>query len=393
MEMTRELQGFRPSITVGPGSAPGIEPYTFPLWWGFRTAVHPRCSSKPEPLVYRCGIEKDRFRLLLRIFCHGRPMIVGSPENQHPESTSPLQRLYRPIPFVVGGALLGLLVWDLPGLAIGVLAGAGMSFVIGPFLKQIRAGGIPREERLDLIRSVLEEHPDAVRSAFPARDDEERFRAVGKALETLARRAASVAPGPGSVWDAVNVQRAAAELMEEQPTDELREFYRVLALRIDMDWYGADLHRPVSYLPEMSAPVEEAQYEAVEYERWQSPDGRENHVVTAPGASGGRLVVRCSGQPPRVGLELWVDDDVPEGSTLVEWSFDGRETREAEWSVGLANALTLDDPSQARSFVSEAVDAEAVSITIHGAGGAPSQLSLSLHGLAEGVQRTPCFGS
>lgn len=318
-------------------------------------------------------------------------MPAGIPEISDPTSVRPRRWFYRPGLLVGGAAFVGLLVGEGQGFLVGVAVGLAVSLVAGPLVKQVRAGLIPREDRVDLISRVLEEHPEAVRSAFPDAGRRQRFRAVGKALETIARRAASVAPDPSSVWDAGIVQRVAGELMEEQPTDAMRELYRVLALRIDMDWYGPDLHRPVSYLPEMYEPVEEELFGDIKYERWEAPSGRENHVLTATG-DGATLQLRCSGRPPGAELELYVDDDLPEQSALVRWSFDEGQGREAEWDVGLGKCVTSDDSSVLRSFVEEAVRSEEVTIAVDGAeAGVVNRYELGVRGIGEGLQRTPCF--
>lgn len=318
-------------------------------------------------------------------------MPAGIPEISDPTSVRPRRWFYRPGLLIGGAAFVGLLVGGGQGFLLGMALGLVASLVASPFVKQVRAGLIPREDRLHLISSVLEEHPEAVRSAFPNAGRRQRSRAVGKALETIARRAASVAPDPSSVWDAGNVQRAAGELMEEQPTDAMCELYRVLALRIDMDWYGPDPHRPVSYLPEMYDPVEEELFGDIKYERWEAPSGRRNHVLTVTG-DGATLQLRCSGQPPGAELELNVDDDLPEQSALVRWRFDDGQSREAEWDVGLGKCVTSDDSSVLRSFVEEAVRSEEVAITVEGAeDGVVNRYEFGVRGIRNGLQRTPCF--
>ena len=145
--------------------------------------------------------------------------------------------LLGPKALIVLAALIGLMGWGGSGLIIGAVLGFALSLAIGVVLTKVAGGTVPPKARRDLIMNLMDARPNAVAAAYPLMDGKSRFAALEQDLETIVQKAVTVSPSHELVWSQGVILHAAELVRQEQPSEERRELFQVLADQINSDWY------------------------------------------------------------------------------------------------------------------------------------------------------------
>ena len=128
--------------------------------------------------------------------------------------------------------VIGFFIWGLCGHLLGLLIG-----LVGYL---IHGGIIPRGVRTQTVQEFIDKHPEAIKRAYPEYELGGVKYAIGSLLNTMMERAYDTTPMSMYAESNAAFFKSAAEIAEEQPTQELKELaYALIAFtETHPRWYG-----------------------------------------------------------------------------------------------------------------------------------------------------------
>ena len=143
-----------------------------------------------------------------------------------------------PKAWIAIAALVGLIYRGVPGVLIGAVLGFIVTIVFGLLVNAFSGGAVPRGVRRALVTNVLADDPETVRRAFPGLEGNDLFRAIEDEVERIIRKAVTLSPSHQAIYSQVVVLSAAVLVAEEKPDPAYQALIRTIAARLRQDWYS-----------------------------------------------------------------------------------------------------------------------------------------------------------
>jgi hypothetical protein len=125
------------------------------------------------------------------------------------------------------------------------MVGIILTVLIGAIVRSVQGGTLPRKVRRGLIVNLIAKYPDVVGAAFPGLEGDALFKRLETVIEGIGNRSVQHAPSNSVVWTESVVTTAIAELLQEAPTHQMKDLYRVILEQIRTDWYEVSYLRGV----------------------------------------------------------------------------------------------------------------------------------------------------
>lgn len=143
-----------------------------------------------------------------------------------------------PKTLIVVLTIAGAAVWGIRGAVGGFTVGFALALLLGVAVRKSQGGFMPRKVRRSLAANLLSSYPEEVREAFPDLDGESLYSALEEAVETVARKATTIALSDRAIWNEDVILKAALDVAGEQDDEAMWRLYHHIHRQLAKDWYG-----------------------------------------------------------------------------------------------------------------------------------------------------------